>query len=356
MMPLFSIVAFLLMAPAVLSQTEHRVILIILGGGVRGIDLADSERLPNLHRLFSEGVSHQQCRVENLTKRAATRAILSGGISDPVPAPDQIWKHPTLFEVLRKDRSLTQEQVWLIFSGPSPAHLWSASDHPEHGRAYAPSVLALDQVLSALPQRKSSAARGTSAPRTAGVSPLAELLDKNAKPALGQRALAVLTQFILEESTRENGGPGESDARALRCATYLTLHLDPVFQAVILSESSASERRHGDGLQVLDRIDREMGALLTALTSTPERAARHSVVLAVDHGRNGKVNGEGALGFDDGSPSVLRVPVVFWGAAFKNREVSKSPLRQVDIAPTLGRVFDVRLRHSDGKPFRPALP
>jgi hypothetical protein len=338
------------------AQDDHHVVLVVLGGGVRTVDLVNQDHLPNFKMVFAQGVSTTQCRVEALESKAATRVMLTGTQPDPQPGPTKPWPSPTLFECLRKERGLSQEQVWLIVSGPTDPAIFCTSSHPDFGPAFGPTVLAPDQILShGLSHKADSGSAIAADPAPSSTSPLAEALAANAPSGVRPKTIQSLTRLLASELKVLPTGPGEVDLRAMRCAAFVLQELDPVFLTVILSDASTAARRHSDALQVLKRLDAELGELLKAMRSTPERARRTSLVLAVDHGRNAKLSPDGSLGCDDGSASVSRVPVVFYGPGFRSRESSGSLFRQVDLAPTIGRVLDIRMRTAEGRAFRPAL-
>lgn len=331
------------------AQEMPRVLWIILGGGVRTDDLLASERFPAVGRLVSRGVSTTQMRVENLEAGAPVRTLLTGS----VPAPSSPWTAPTLAEVLRKERGLPADAVWLVSSGAREAGRLAVSSHPEYGASFSPAVLAPDLVVTRdLVQflRAGNPAGGVRAP-----SPLSDLFDSRSGGDFRSRSLHAAADFLLGEAAAAPRGPGDSDARALRAARRILEEVDPVLLTVLLSDSSISARRHEDGLKVLDLIDRELGSLMDFIEGDPERSSRTSIILAVDHGRNEKLDGESLPASDD-SRSVTRTLLVCTGPAFKSGESLRSAVRQADVAPTIARIFDLRLRTSDGRPWRQAFP
>lgn len=348
------------------AQQDPRVVLIVLGGGVRTKDTFNHEsNTPHLKRIAEEGILFASCRLAAKTPISAQRAVLTGALEETPRERHLRGPLPTIGELLRKDGKLDASDVWFVGSGGGGERLLAYSDHQDYGRAFAPSTLFPDVVLSPT-LREQLDELGLAGPATdeedAAVLRLTRVLEtERAGKAVtadpGGPARAAISRFLIEELNREpEMQVGGSDARALRAATAIVTRARPRFLCVLLRDCSVAGRSHADYTKVLRRNDAAIGALWDAIQKDATLKGSTNFIVVSDHGRNRKVDAGGGLGYDDGSHDATRVALLCAGPAFKRKEKLRVAVNTIDVVPTICHLFGFKAETATGRVARSALP
>lgn len=354
----------LLLAPASAQDPGH-VVLIVLGGGVRTKDtLRHETNTPNLKRIAEAGVLMPSCKIETKSRIAAQRAVMTGVLEEAPRERHLAGPHPTLGEILRKDGKLPASDVWFVVSGGGGETLLGSSGHADYGPEYAPSTLAPDLVLSSTLKEQLTEMGVADPPTEADEAELLRLLaaidTKRAGSATavdpGSAGRTAVARFILEELARKDEGrPGEGDARALRAASSILLRARPRFLCVVLRDAVVAGRSFKNYEEVLKRNDAALGTLWDAVQKDEQLKGKTTFVVVSDHGRNRKVDAKGGLGYDDASHDATRVALILQGPKFKRKETIRIAVHTIDVAPTICHLFGFKAATAKGKVVRTAM-
>jgi len=361
-----SFLALLMLLCAPSPSQDRRVVLVVLGGGVRTKDTFNHEtNTPHLKRIAEQGVLFPSCKVTAKSPISAQRAVLSGVLEETPRERHLRGPDPTVAEILRKDGKLPASDVWCVGSGGGGERLLAHSDHAEYGAAYAPSTLHPDVVLSSTLREQLDELGLTTAPTREEEDAILRLtvaLDtqragaaRDADP--GGPARAAVTRFLIDELKRDaDTMVGGSDARALRAAHAILTKARPRFLCVVLRDATIGGRSMDDYRKVLARNDAGIGGLWDAIQKDPTLEGSTHLLVVADHGRNRKVDAGGGLGYDDGSHDATRVALLCAGPAFKRKEKIRVAVNTIDVAPTICHLFGIKSATAKGKVVRSAFP
>ena len=352
-MLLVGVALTLLLGNSASAQDQQNAVLIVLGGGVRSADLFDGEHTPQIQRLAQEGAYNRNMRVATIRRGIPEFVLTSGAMPEVEPKTADSWAYPSILECFRKQANAPIGEAWLIRSGPARGVRSLVSGHADFGAAWAPSLLEPDGILTG-ELSDYFKEHVLTHPGALGLqpSPLGVALGA---PADKNSTGRVLAQFMLDELQRKNADLGEGDARALRAGLHILKHMKPRLTVIVLRDAETFGRRIQDGHKVLRRIDQGIGAIAEWIRSDPQRKNTFTLVVATDHGRNAKASPEGRLLDDDGSRSVTRAPLVFWGPRFLRKQELKSSVKQIDVAPTVAQVLGFKMEHATGHAWRAAM-
>ncbi|MAG55988.1 MAG: hypothetical protein CMJ83_06835 [Planctomycetes bacterium] len=348
------------------GRADQRVVLVMLGGGVRVRDtFLHADRTPHLRRIGALGALSTSCKVPIVTPEIGQRGVFAGVVEEADPRPRNLrGPFPSIFEYLRKDASLAASDVWFVPSGTGSETLLGHSDHVDYGPRFGPSTFSPDAVVSG-PLREALKKMDVAAPANQAEAKellrlLASLDKKHAAGALanapGGAALLALQRFVVAEiALKDDAGPGAGDARALRAAQALVTGARPRMCGVALRDAAIAGRSERDYLAVLGRVDAAIGALWDAIQADPKSKADTSLIVVSDHGRNRKAAPKGGLGFDDGSTSTNRVGLLCAGPPFKRKEKIRSSVNTIDVVPTICHLFGIKAGFAKGRVARTLL-
>jgi hypothetical protein len=331
----------------------ERVVLVILGGGVRAKEMLDrADLMPTIRKIGAAGFSSRGWKAGGNDHGPALRAILTGRTPPPGPVPEDAPLPPTVLEAARSGLALEREQAWFVtfapedLGGGDPAH---SSDE-----AAAPAV-ATGEGPFGEPLRPLFDLFGRPNPTPARTHDLLQALRSLAPgpvpvPAERARETARLEGALLEEVDRRaaTSGPNALDARALRAArTVLRVHR-PRLLVVHLGQADVAHRDLFAHWEVLRRNDAGIAALREEIASDPALAGTALLVTA-DLGRDAKQNEHGGYDHGDGSEDATTVAVVGEGAGIRRGAILPAPLDVRDLCPTIGRLLGFPTPHAEGR-------
>jgi hypothetical protein len=335
------------------AGASERVVLVILGGGVRAKEMLDRpDLMPTIRKIATAGFSSRGWRTTATDHGPALRAILTGRAPPGAPPPPDAPLPPTFLEAAREGLALEREQVWFVTHAPEDP----AGDDPSlsSGDEHAPAV-ATGEGPFGEPLRPLFDLFG----RPTATSPrafdllggLRALSPGPVPPSPAQaRESARLEAALLEEVDRRApvSGPNALDARALRAArTVLRVHR-PRLLVVHLGQADVGHTDLFAHWEVLRRNDAGIGLLRETIASDPALSGTALLVTA-DLGRNAKQNAAGGYDHDDGSDDATTVAVVGEGAGIRRGAILSAPLDVRDLAPTIGRLLGFPTPHAEGR-------
>ncbi len=345
-----------------------RIVLVVLGGGVRARDMLDAKLMPTLAAMAAEGRVIDEIRAEAANGYEGVAQLLTG-CAKPVPGPETHPVRPTFMEYVRVGRKLPPEQVWYVsFEGEDQLRL-GHSTHPAYGSGVAPSLAAgmgafgepLKTFLERmgrpdpLPKEAWTLLRGL---RGRSRSAVREYLPEEGVPA-GLGRSERMERALLEEIDRRAllaRGPGPRDLRAWRAArTVLRIHR-PVLTVIRLGEAEQAQKSEAQYRQVLAANDKGLAGLRAILNSDPELKGKTLVVVVPELGRDAKPNELGGLAQSDESVDHRELALVAFGPGFKAKKGRVKRVRRIeDVCATLGLLLGVPTPHAEGAAWVPYL-
>ncbi|MGE0191643.1 MAG: hypothetical protein AB7T63_06325 [Planctomycetota bacterium] len=319
----------------------ERVVLVVVGGGVRPDDLAQRDRMPALHAWAEQ---RDVTRVERVLSGArsldeALVRMLSGrssGVDDDGVLRARV---PTI---------LDRADGWFVSTpggdtlGPASARRPRQPARPPPGRfaygagvfgeALAPYLEAMGRPLP-LEGRAFELLQGLREKHRARI---AAVLPPGIR--LGDAAFLRVEAALFEELDRRAlyvKGVAPDDMRALRMArTLLAVHR-PRLLVVRLADAEVGSVSASRQERVLTAIDRGVADLLAAIDADPELAATTAVALVTDRARREKPEEDGRLLEPTGPREDLGAVALVRGPGLVRRSV-KPPRRLEDVAATIG--------------------
>lgn len=341
----------------------ERVVLVVLGGGVRSQEmLRRPDLVPTLAAIRAAGFGSDGWTAGGADPTDATKAILCGR-TVPVATPGRVrpaW--PTLLECVRKDRALGPDAAWFASFADGEALDLGSSDHPDFGPSFWPR-LAYGEGPFGEPLRGLFRLFGRPNPTTERTwAHLATLRAVTAKassargigagPAALPEALR-LERALLEEVDRraaDLGGAAPLDARAVRAGITVLRVFRPTLLVIRLGQADAGRASVAAYEEVLRRNDAEIGRLRATIAADPVLARSTALVVTADLGRDARPNAEGGYGRTDGSPEQTTVAVVGEGPGLARGATPRGPHATKDLAPTLARLLGAAMPAAVGDP------
>lgn len=344
---------------------EH-VVLIILGGGVRSADLADSALMPRLAAMGAAG-----CVVKKISSGApdsysAAMRILTGRRQEIDAARLPRPEHPTLCEYVRRDLDLPAEKVWFVsYEGEDHLHLAYSTD-AAYGVACAPGI-ATGIGAFAHPLESFLEARGRPDPIEPGAWKVLRRLrrmSREARRSLLPRDLDAglpraerVERALLRELDRKRHPDllalthplNPRDEQAIRAAqTVLAVHR-PALTVVRLGEAARAVASYEAYRKVLAAADAGIGRLRDAVAADKLLAGKTSFLVLSDRGRNEKPDAAGRLDADDASRQRGFVRLVFVGPGLRRRGRVEGARSLDDVCPSIAHLLGVRTPSANGR-------
>lgn len=339
----------------------ERVVLVVLGGGVRSREMLRRPDLcPTLAAIRAAGFGSDGWTAGGADPTDATKAILCGR-DVPVVTPGRVrpaW--PTLLECVRKGRGLGPDAVWFASYADGEALDLATSDAPDHGPAFGPR-LAYGEGPFGEPLRGLFRLFGRPGPTTERTWAHLETLRavtarESAARGIGTGPASLpeslrLERALLEEVDRRASGIGGAaplDARAVRAGITVLRVFRPTLLVIRLGQADVGRTSVAAYEEVLRRDDAEIGRLRAAIGADPVLSRSTVLLVTGDLGRDAERNAEGGYGRSDGSPDQTTVAVVGEGPGLRRGAAPKGPHATRDLAPTLARLLGTTMPPSGG--------
>ena len=335
-------------------KTKH-LVLVAFAGGVRSREtFGTPTNIPYLRAMADEGVLFNRTRTSNLGHFGAALSVFTGisearGIRENARGPD-----PTLFEYLRKDGGLSQNDVWISTSGGAQQTNYSASSHRDYGQKYGANVLDGDGIFNA--EFKDLLAdfgkmREVPGGETDALRRMRKVLDKG-KSGADPDASARVEKYILEELTRGTAninGPAAGDRKAIRVARNLITIFKPKVTGIVLQNADTAHGNFNGYVEVIRQNDAALGELWEGVKADPELRDTTSFVILPEFGRDRDLNTRRGLDHGDGSDDLRYVTTTCWGPDFKSGVEYDDEIDTIDVAPTVTSMFGTKAAFSKGK-------
>lgn len=353
-------------------RTTHRdrpKVIVVTCGGIRRAETFSAKgvaNIPYLHQDFlPRSIFFPSVRNDGVTSHFNTiSSILTGNWQRVDDWGKVAPASPTIFEFLRKDAGLAQDDVWLISSNKALTHRIGASSVTEFGAAYGANVLFPKQLL--INAVVNAAAKGRvahTADRVSMQPELAAMLEATnyeglgwsvagETSALGGTARSSILQAI--EQLAKTSDPVTGDEFTFLVAKEVMRQFAPDMLVVTFSDVEVahfgSYSLHLAGIRTLDRLVHELWNEVQSNTAYRDRT---TVFVMPEFGRD--LDGSPTNGFFNhrlDNDSTRLTWMMCLGAGARRSNVMDQAVRLVDVCPTIAGLFGLSTPAMQGR----ALP
>ena len=348
------------------SAGAGRKVVILTCGGMRREDtFSDTgfHNIPHLYRdLLPQGAFYPFVRNAGVTSHYnSVSSVVSGQ-----------WQHlddwgktppssPTLFEYLRKQMGLRQNQTWLISSNKALTSKIGASTVRAFGPAYGANVIFPKQLLINAVVHAAAEGRAVHSSDRSTLQPEIEaMLNSDNYDGLGwsvggdSSSLDMLTlgtmQKAIEDLVRSNA-PVTGDEFTFLVATEVMRRFAPSLLTITFSDMEVahfgSYSLHLAGIGTVDRLVYELWTQLQALPAYKDKT---TLFVLPEFGRD--LDGSSTNGFFNhrqNSESTRVTWMMCLGDAVRKAQIVENPIEHTDICPTIARLFDLKGLDLPGK-------
>ncbi len=329
-----------------------RVIVVAFAGGVRSKEvLGTPANVPNLMRIASSGVTLPCVRAANLGHYGAALSIFTGNMEAMSIRDNQRGLNPTLFEYLRRDAGLGQNDIWLSTSSGAQGRLFAYSDHPDYGAKYGANVLDSDGIFNkefkdilesfGRPRQDSKKVQDAMA-KMAKAMDQDQLKNVEGDVTPDAEQIRRVQQFILRELRGKNTritGPGAGDAKAIRVAMSILNVFKPKVLGITCQNHDIAHGSYNGYVEVIRRNDAEIGRLWDSIQQDPDLKDSTAILITPEFGRDTNLNERNGLDHGDRSENLRKVFMIAAGPDFKKGKVIKKAVRTLDVCPTVMSLF-----------------
>jgi hypothetical protein len=354
-------------ATAAPGRKTKRVVLVVLGGGVRTRDCFDAAigknaDCPVLNAIAADGLLTRSVKTKDAGLYGSALTLLTGVTQDK-PKNEARGDDPTIFEMLRKGRRLPGHQVWLSAAGADWHSSLSFANNPSWGVRFAPSYIAGDGAFTA-ELADVTAQFGEPRIPDKAEKDLLDQMQAKIDPAVGKAGSALnpggapldvqerIRKYVLDELSgqiRKSDDPGLRDRMALHYGTNILAVFKPVLLTVVTVYHDLGRANFDRYQQVLKKNDEQIGRLWDTIKKDPELNGSTSLVIVPDMGKNSTFNAKGGIDHSDGGKDHTDVFLIGWGPDFKRGE-QKITLDAADVTPTVLSLLGAPFRPNQGRP------
>jgi hypothetical protein len=344
-----------------------KVIVVACGGMRRSDTFSESgfQNIPHLHRdLMPQSAFYPLVRNAGVTSHYNTiSSILTGNwqrLDDWGKTPPA---SPTLFEVLRKQTGMRQDETWLISSNKALTSKIGSSSIRDFGPAYGANVIFPKQLLINAVIHAAAKGHPVHSTDRSTVQPEIEaMLNSDNYDGLGwsvaqdsgsqdDLTLGAMKQAI-EDLVRTNA-PVTGDEFTFLVSAEVMRRFSPSMLVMTFSDMEVahfgSYSLHLGGIRTVDRLVFELWQQVEAL---PAYSGKTTLFVLPEFGRD--LDGSNTNGFFNhrqNSDSTRLTWMMCMGDAVPKAQVVENPVEQIDICPTISRLFQLRNPDLPGKPL-----
>jgi hypothetical protein len=344
-------------------------VIVLTCGGIRWNETFQESGLaniPNLYReLLPQSTFYPAIRNEGATSHFnTTSSIVTGNwqrVDDWGKTPPQ---SPTIFEYMRKSLKLPQKSIWFISSNKALTKQMGASSVSGYGIPYGANVLFPKQlIIDAVARAAAQGHAAHSSDRALMRPELEAMLSADNYEGLGWSVSG--ESSTLDDSTRASvlqaiedlartSAPVTGDEFTFLVSVEIMRRFAPPLLAMSFSDVEVahfgSYSLHVAGIRTLDRLVHE---LWSEVQANPSYRGRTTLFVMPEFGRD--LDGSNTNGFFNhrlDNDSTRLTWMMSLGAGARPGVVVERPVQHIDICPTIGNLFGLKLLDMAGK----ALP
>jgi hypothetical protein len=349
-------------------EDTGRKVIVLTCGGMRRAETFQETGLKNIPHLYSEllpqSVFYPAVRNEGVTSHYNTiSSVITGKwqrLDDWGKTPPA---SPTLFEYLRKHLGMPQDQTWLISSNKALTNRIGASSMRDFGPRYGanvvfPKQLLIDAVVRAAVQGNAS----HSAERTQMQPEIEAMLHANNYESLGwsvsgdasslDASTQITVQKAIDDLVRTNV-PVTGDEFTFLVSLEVMRRFAPSFLVMTFSDMEVahfgSYSLHVAGIRTVDRLASELWSQVQAL---PAYRGKTTLFVLPEFGRD--LDGSNTNGFFNhrlNNDSTRLTWMMCLGESAQHIQSVERTVQQIDICPTIARLFGLNGLDLPGKPL-----
>jgi len=332
----------------------RKVVVVTFGGGARDEETFMPEGQENIPHLLTELIPRStffsQVLNRGILGHYVATASLATGVYETfnnfaaVP-PD----HPTVFEYFRKELRRPASDTWVV----APSNGFNRIGESGH-RSFGPGTGA--GVI--LPKRLLAAALSA----RAGDQYEHLLRDNYETPLYAPELrgneiqlheMADILRLSVSDFTTHARTLASPDELSVYIARHLMRQLSPSLLWITLHDIDiAHSGTYSLYLEAIQRTDRLCADIWHAIQSEPEYAAKTTMFILPDFGRDSDSDpgGNGFQHHRTGDPLSRTTWMIAMGPGIRENVVIERPLESTDLVPTLGAVLGFQTPLSQGKP------
>lgn len=350
------------------SHLERPRVILVACGGVRREETFSPQgfaNIPHLQQdLLPQSIFFPAVRNDGVTSHYNTiSSILTGNwqrLDDWGKAPPA---SPTIFEYLRKQLALPQDEVWLVSSNKALTSRIAASSVAEYGPGFGANALFPKQLLINAVVNAASQGHAAHSATPASMQPeLAAMLQSSNYEGLGwsvdgesshlrPQVQSSMLQAI--EQLVQTTSPVTGDEFTFLVAAEVMRQFAPHLLVVTFSDVEVahfgSYSLHLAGIRTLDRLIHQ---LWTAVQSSSDYRDKTTLFVMPEFGRD--LDGSPTNGFFNhrlDHDSTRMTWMMCLGAAARRNQVIEDTVRLIDVCPTIAHLFEIDTPTLDGHPL-----
>jgi hypothetical protein len=339
-------------------RNTGRKIIVVACGGMRRSDTFSAAGLQNIPHLDKDLMPHSVfypfVRNAGVTSHYNTiSSVLTGnwqrlddwGLTPPAS--------PTLFEYLRKQRGMGQEQTWLISSNKALTCKIASSSIRDFGPAYGANVIFPKQLLINAVVYAAAEGRAVHSSDRSTVQPEIEaMLNSDNYGELGwsvageSSSLDGVTLGTIQKAVWDlvsTNAPVTGDEFTFLVSAEVMRRFAPSMLVITFSDMEVahfgSYSLHLGGIRTVDRL---VFDLWTQVQAQPAYRDNTTLFVLPEFGRD--LDGSTTNGFFNhrqDSDSTRLTWMMCMGEAVRKAQIIENPIEQTDICPTISRLFEL---------------
>jgi hypothetical protein len=347
--------------------SDRKIVLVTCGGMRREDTFADSGfgNIPHLCRdLLPQSAFYPFLHNNGVTSHFNTiSSVVTGNWQRLDDWGKNAPASPTLFEYLRKALRLRQDQTWFISSNKALSNKIGASADSRFGPAYGANVVFPKQLLISAVVHAAAEGRAVHSSDRSTVQPEIEaILNSDTYDGLGwsvgddASSLDKITLGTIHQAIDDlvrTSDPATGDEFTYLVATEVMRRFAPSLLVITFSDMEVahfgSYSLHLAGIATSDRLIYELWSVLQTL---PDYKGKTTLFVLPEFGRD--FDGSSTNGFFNhrqGGDSTRITWMMCLGDAIRRAQILEEPIEQIDICPTVARLFEVKKLDLPGRPL-----